>query len=88
MAAPISDYINNPVFQKLLLKKYYFENKSDEKIYIDLRYSMRYTNETVKPSRNDTKLTVTIEKKKISASKKNEVKIKWEKWEKDLLQHI
>ena len=70
MAAPISDYINNPVFQKLLLKKYYFENKSDEKIYIDLRYSMRYTNETVKPSRNDTKLTVTIKKKKPLLAKK------------------
>ena len=86
MAAPISDYINNPVYQKLLLEKYYFENKSDEKIYINLHYSMGDTNEIVKPSRNDTKLTVTI-KKKISASKKNEVKIKWEKWKKDLLQH-
>ena len=69
MAAPISDYINNPVYQKLLLEKYYFENKSDEKIYINLHYSMGDTNEIVKPSRNDTKLTVTIKKKSLLAKK-------------------
>ena len=36
IAAPISDYINNPVFQELLLESDYFGTKSDEKIYIDL----------------------------------------------------
>ena len=43
-AAPISDYINNPVFQDLLLKLDYFGNKSNERVYIDLRDSPRYTN--------------------------------------------
>ena len=40
MGISTSDYINNPVFQELLLENYYFGNKSDEKIYIDLRDSM------------------------------------------------
>ena len=52
-AAPISDYINNPVFQELLLKSDYFGAKFDEKIYIDLRDSLGYTDEIEKPSRND-----------------------------------
>ena len=59
--APISDYINNPVFQELLLESDYFGTKSDEKIYIDLRDSLGYTDEIEKPSRNDSKLNVTIE---------------------------
>ena len=59
--APISDYINNPVFQELLLESDYFSTKSDEKIYIDLRHSLGYTDEFEKASRNDSKLNVTIE---------------------------
>ena len=72
-AASISDYINNPVFQELLLENGYFRNESDKKIYIDLPGSMGYTNEIETPSRNDTKLMVTIETKSLLA-KKNEVK--------------
>ena len=30
--APISNYVNNPVFQELLLEPDYFSTKSDEKI--------------------------------------------------------
>ena len=41
----------------------------DEKIYIDLRDSMGYTDEIEKPSINDTKLTVTIEIKSRLAKK-------------------
>ena len=59
--APISNYTNNPVFQELLLESDYFGTKSDEKIYIDLRDSLRYTDEIEKPSRNDSKLNVTTE---------------------------
>ena len=42
--APISKYINSPVFQELLPEKNYFEDKSDKKLYIDLRDSMRVKN--------------------------------------------
>ena len=68
-AASISDYINNPVFQELLLENGYFGNKLDKKIYIDLRDSMEYTNEIETPSRKDTKLMVTIETKSLLAKK-------------------
>ena len=37
-AAPIFDYINNPVFQELLLENDYFRNKLDKKMYIDLHH--------------------------------------------------
>ena len=47
----------------------YFGNNSDKKIYIDLRDSMGYTNEIETPSRNDTKLMVTIETKSLLARK-------------------
>ena len=60
-AALISDYINNPVFQELLLKSDYFGAKSDEKIYIDLRGSLEYTDEIAKQSRNYSKLNITTE---------------------------
>ena len=59
--APISDYINNPVFQELLLESDYFGSRSDEKIYIDLWDSLGYREEIEKPSRNDSKLDVKIE---------------------------
>ena len=72
-AAPTSDYINNPIFQELLLENYYFGNKSDEKIFVDLHDSMGCTDEIEKPSRNPIKLPVTIETKSLLA-KKNEVK--------------
>ena len=58
---PVSDYINNPVFQELLLESDYFGARSDEKSYIDLRDSFGYTDKIQKLSRNDSKLNVTIE---------------------------
>ena len=68
--APLSDYINNPIFQELLLEKEYFGNNSDQRISLDLRDSLLYTNEIQKPSRNDSKLTVTVELKNVLAKKK------------------
>ena len=62
-AVLISDYINNPTFQELPVEKDYFGNDSDERVYIEFRDSLGYTNETEKPSRNDSKLTLTIELK-------------------------
>ena len=62
-AAPIFHYINNLVFQKLFLQSDYFDNKYDERVYIDLWQSLGHTNEIEKPSRSDSKLRVTIELK-------------------------
>lgn len=62
-AVLISDYINNPTFQELPVEKDYFGNDSEERVYIEFRDSLGYTNEIEKPSRNDSKLTLTIELK-------------------------
>ena len=70
-AAPISDYIKNPVFQELLLETDYCGSELDERVYIDLRDSLSYKEEIGKPSRNDSKLNVTIELK-AALAKKNE----------------
>lgn len=51
-AAPISNFESE-----------FFGNKSNEKVYIDLRDSLGYTDEIEKPSRNDSKLNVTVEVK-------------------------
>ena len=60
-AAPISDYINNPVFQELLVESDYFGTKSNKKIYIDLQDSLRYRDDIEKSSKNDSKLNAIIE---------------------------
>ena len=46
--APLSDYINNPVFQELISKGDYFGVKSDERVYLDLRASSNYMKEAGK----------------------------------------
>ena len=61
--APLTDFVSNPIFQKLKDESDYFGDDSDEKIHVDLRDSKGYTNELNKPSRNDSKLTINIELK-------------------------
>ena len=46
--APITDYIDNPVFQELPNEDTYFSLKSDEKNYLDLRASSGYVKEAEK----------------------------------------
>ena len=46
-------------------------NTSDERVYIDLRDSLGYTNQMERPSRNNSKLKLTIEAK-IPLTKLNE----------------
>ena len=60
-AAPISDYINNPIFQELPLEKDYFDEDQDKKVYIDLRDRLGHTNEIEKLSSSDSKLKLIIE---------------------------
>ena len=43
--APLSDYINNLVYQELTDKRDYNGDTSDEGVYLDLRASARYTTE-------------------------------------------
>ena len=46
--APITDFIDNPVFQELPNEDTYFSLKSDEKNYLDLRASSGYVKEAEK----------------------------------------
>ena len=56
--APLRDYINNPIYQELIDEDY-FDARSDERIYLDLRASLGYTTEAGKLEINDSKLTFT-----------------------------
>ena len=58
--APLTDYVNNPIYQELPEKSEYFST-SDERIYLDLRISYRYTKEMEKLERNDSKLNLKIQ---------------------------
>ena len=58
--APISDYMDNSIFQELPDEETYFSVKSDEKIYLDLRASSGYVKEAKKLERNDSKINLQI----------------------------
>ena len=60
IVAPLSDYMDNPIFQELPDEDTYFSAKSDEKIYLDLRASSGYVKEAEKLERNDSKINLQI----------------------------
>ena len=59
-AAPLTDYIHNRIYQELMKETDYFRNKSNERIYLDLRASAGYTNQMEKWEQNDSKITKDI----------------------------
>ena len=81
--APLMDYINNPIYQELVDKDQYGENKSNERVYLDLRTSSGYTNEAEKLERNDSKINLAIMLKN-AATKKLQIRIRY-RW---ISQHI
>ena len=74
--APLMDYINNPIYQELVDKDQYGENKSNERVYLDLRTSSGYTNEAEKLERNDSKIKLAIMLKN-AATKKLQIRIRY-----------
>ena len=58
--APLADYMNNPIFQKLPDEDTYFSVKNDERVYQDLRASFGYAKETEKLKTSDSKINVQI----------------------------
>ena len=52
-AAPLSNYMNNPIYQELIDEEDYNEVKSDERVYLDLRASSGYTNKAEKLEKDD-----------------------------------
>ena len=59
--APLTDYINNPIYQELISEEDYNEVKSNERVCLDLTASSRHTNEAEKLERHDSKINVSIQ---------------------------
>ena len=58
--ALLGDYMNNPVFQELPSEDKYFDVRSDERMYLDLRAGSGYVKEAEKLKRNDSKINLYI----------------------------
>ena len=67
--APLSDYLNNPVFQELPSEDEYFDVRSDERMYLELRVSSGYVKEAEKSERNDSKINLHILLKEAATKK-------------------
>ena len=67
--ALLSDYMNNPVFQELVSEDDYFDVRSDERMYLDLRASSGYVKEAEKLERNDSKINLHITLKEAATKK-------------------
>ena len=58
--APLTKYMDNPIFQKFPDEETYFGLKSNERIYLDLRASSGYVREAEKLERNNSKINLQI----------------------------
>ena len=58
--APLTGYMNNPIFQELPYEDTYFSVKNDERVYLDLRASSGYVKEAEKLERNNSKINLQI----------------------------
>ena len=58
--APLTDYMDNPIFRELPDEEEYFSLKSGEKVYLDLRATSGYVREAEKLERNDSKINLQI----------------------------
>ena len=70
---PLTDYINNPIYQELPTEKDCFDS-NNERLYLDLRASYGYTKEMEELERKDSKLNLKIELKN-AATKKYRLRI-------------
>ena len=58
--APLTEYMNNPIFQELLDEDKYFSVTNDDRMYLDLRATSGYVKEAEKLERNDSKINLHI----------------------------
>ena len=58
--APLADYVNNPTYQELIDEGNYWEIRSGERVYLDLRASSGYAKEAEKRERNDSEINLHI----------------------------
>ena len=59
-AAPLTDYMDSPIFRELPDEEEYFSLKSDEKVCLDLGATSGYVTEAEKLERNDSKINLQI----------------------------
>ena len=52
--------MNNPVYQELIEEDEYFDVRSNERLYLDLRAGSGYVKEAKKLERNDLKITLHV----------------------------
>ena len=57
---PLSEYMDNAIFQELLDEERCYSLKSDERVYLDLSASSGYVKEAEKLERNDSKVNLQI----------------------------
>ena len=58
--APVTDYMDNPIYRELPNEEEYYSLKSDERVYLDLRASSGYVREAEKLERNGSKINLMI----------------------------
>ena len=63
--APLTEYMDNPMFRELPDEEEYFSLKSDERVYLDLRATSGYVKEAEKLEWNDSKINLQITLKKL-----------------------
>ena len=73
--APLTEYMNNPIFQELPDEDKYFSVTNDDRVYLDLRATSGYVKEAEKLERNDSKINLHI-LLKFAATKKSGLTLK------------
>ena len=66
--APLTEYANNKIYQKLPKERNYFMN-TDEKLYIDMRRSKSYPDELEKLTQENSDLNLTVKLRKAATRK-------------------
>ena len=61
--APLTDCVNNPIYQELINEDDYWEVRSNGRVYLDLSASSGYTKQAEKLERNGSKINLHIQLK-------------------------
>ena len=67
--APLTQYKNNETYEEIIEEDKFADNKTDDRIYINMRRIKGYTDEVEKLNRDDSGLAVTIGLKEAAAKK-------------------
>ena len=72
--APLTEYMNNPIFQELPDEDKYFSVTNNDRISLDLRATSGYVKEAEKLERNNSEIILYIMLKTIATKKLKTVK--------------